>query len=78
MAPELLNGSSNKVSEKVNFQTIFRNLESLLVTGNMKIASKLICIFIQNHIEIVTNKVVVQLAPPYEDFFILFQFVSQI
>lgn len=36
MAPELLNGSSNKVSEKVKFHIICENLDSLFVTTNKK------------------------------------------
>lgn len=39
MAPELLNGSSNKVSEKVKLHIMTGNVESRLVTTNTKIAT---------------------------------------
>lgn len=39
MAPELLNGSSNKVSEKVKLHIMTGKVESRLVTTNTKIAT---------------------------------------
>lgn len=66
MAPELLNGSSNKVSEKVQLHILSGNLESPLVTMNTKIASyRLIQVYLLLDFDFATNKLVVQLAPPY-------------